>query len=215
MENIQVALRIRPLNKKELSRNDEDVWDIPKSDTITLANRDYYVLKKTSCIGRTTFYFDQCFSPDNDNLQVYQQIVRRVVMSSLNGINGTIFMYGQTGSGKTYTMMGYNKHEDEDNNTSAGQDKCESPRNRSSTPPMRANKRSYSSAGKFYESVGNHKEQQQNNNATPQNGPANGNYIITDMTGSTGILIIALKDIFETVEKVNKFLASFLTINVL
>ena len=27
-------------------------------------------------------------------------------MSSLEGINGTIFMYGQTGSGKTYTMLG-------------------------------------------------------------------------------------------------------------
>ena len=27
-------------------------------------------------------------------------------MSSLEGINGTIFMYGQTGSGKTFTMLG-------------------------------------------------------------------------------------------------------------
>lgn len=27
-------------------------------------------------------------------------------MSSLEGINGTIFMYGQTGAGKTYTMLG-------------------------------------------------------------------------------------------------------------
>lgn len=27
-------------------------------------------------------------------------------MSSLNGINGTIFMYGQTGAGKTFTMLG-------------------------------------------------------------------------------------------------------------
>ena len=27
-------------------------------------------------------------------------------MSSLNGINGTVFMYGQTGAGKTYTMLG-------------------------------------------------------------------------------------------------------------
>jgi chromosomal replication initiation ATPase DnaA len=27
-------------------------------------------------------------------------------MSSLQGINGTIFMYGQTGAGKTHTMLG-------------------------------------------------------------------------------------------------------------
>ena len=30
-------------------------------------------------------------------------------MSSLNGINGSVFMYGQSGAGKTYTMMGYDK----------------------------------------------------------------------------------------------------------
>jgi len=192
MENIQVALRIRPLNKKELTKNDENIWDIPKADTITLANRDYYILKKTSCIGRTTFYYDQCFSPEHDNIQVYQQIVRRVVMSSLNGINGTVFMYGQTGSGKTYTMMGYNKHEEEDISDTSGHDRSDSPRNRSSTPPpMRnASKKNYASASKYYESVGKHNE--------------NGNYIITDMTASTGILVIALRDIFETVETVRK-----------
>jgi hypothetical protein len=27
-------------------------------------------------------------------------------MSSLEGINGTVFMYGQTGAGKTFTMLG-------------------------------------------------------------------------------------------------------------
>jgi kinesin family protein 6/9 len=27
-------------------------------------------------------------------------------MSSLEGINGTVFMYGQTGAGKTFTMTG-------------------------------------------------------------------------------------------------------------
>jgi Cdc6-like AAA superfamily ATPase len=31
---------------------------------------------------------------------------RDIVLSSLDGINGTIFMYGQTGAGKTFTMLG-------------------------------------------------------------------------------------------------------------
>ena len=35
-------------------------------------------------------------------------------MSSLNGINGTIFMYGQTGAGKTYTMLGDAGHDIKD-----------------------------------------------------------------------------------------------------
>jgi len=32
--------------------------------------------------------------------------VKRVTLSALEGINGTVFVYGQTGSGKTYTMLG-------------------------------------------------------------------------------------------------------------
>jgi hypothetical protein len=32
--------------------------------------------------------------------------LRAIVMSSLEGINGTVFMYGQTGAGKTFTMLG-------------------------------------------------------------------------------------------------------------
>lgn len=38
-------------------------------------------------------------------------MVKRVALSSLNGINGTVFVYGQTGSGKTYTMLGRERKE--------------------------------------------------------------------------------------------------------
>lgn len=31
-------------------------------------------------------------------------------MSSLQGINGTVFMYGQTGAGKTFSMLGSHKY---------------------------------------------------------------------------------------------------------
>ena len=37
---------------------------------------------------------------------MYEESCKDIVLSSLNGINGTIFMYGQTGAGKTYTMLG-------------------------------------------------------------------------------------------------------------
>ena len=40
------------------------------------------------------------------NESVYMNSCRDIVLSSLEGINGTIFMYGQTGAGKTYTMLG-------------------------------------------------------------------------------------------------------------
>lgn len=44
---------------------------------------------------------------DQRNTEVYQRSsLRAIVLSSLEGINGTVFMYGQTGAGKTYTMLG-------------------------------------------------------------------------------------------------------------
>lgn len=39
-------------------------------------------------------------------MDIYNDLVKRVTLSSLQGINGTVFVYGQTGSGKTYTMLG-------------------------------------------------------------------------------------------------------------
>lgn len=38
-------------------------------------------------------------------MQVYASTSERVVQSSMDGINGTIFAYGVTSSGKTHTMM--------------------------------------------------------------------------------------------------------------
>ena len=38
-------------------------------------------------------------------------MIKRLALSSLNGINATVFMYGQTGSGKTYTMLGRERKE--------------------------------------------------------------------------------------------------------
>ena len=52
------------------------------------------------------YYTDQCFAPTVSNHDIYEDMVKRITLSSLQGINGTVFVYGQTGSGKTYTMLG-------------------------------------------------------------------------------------------------------------
>lgn len=39
-------------------------------------------------------------------MQVFERVARPVIVSALDGFNGTIFAYGQTGSGKTFTMTG-------------------------------------------------------------------------------------------------------------
>jgi centromeric protein E len=49
---------------------------------------------------------DHIFGMNTANSDIYNDLVKDFVVSSMNGVNSTIFAYGQTSSGKTYTMLG-------------------------------------------------------------------------------------------------------------
>ena len=73
MENINVALRSRPLNSKEVENNEEDMWLITKGRSIkpnptVVQNRELY---QTKSKHRLKFTFDHCFNYDIDNLTMY------------------------------------------------------------------------------------------------------------------------------------------------
>ncbi|KAJ3338718.1 hypothetical protein HDU93_009124 [Gonapodya sp. JEL0774] len=51
---------------------------------------------------------DHVYPAEGSSENVYADI-RDIVVSAMNGINGTIFAYGQTSSGKTFTMQGNEK----------------------------------------------------------------------------------------------------------
>jgi chromosomal replication initiation ATPase DnaA len=107
MENIQVAVRVRPLSQKEITEGEIMPWRI-RQNTIEITKQDSESpmgLKKPS---KQSYCFDHCFPESQSNEQIYIKVAKSVVTSCLEGYNGTIFMYGQTGSGKTYTMLGYN-----------------------------------------------------------------------------------------------------------
>ncbi|KAI3364122.1 hypothetical protein L3Q82_010799, partial [Scortum barcoo] len=53
-----------------------------------------------------SFSFDRVFTAEETTNQLYQDIAKPLVVSTVEGYNGTIFAYGQTSSGKTFTMMG-------------------------------------------------------------------------------------------------------------
>lgn len=58
-------------------------------------------------MGRFLFLFvDHIFDETVPTRELFEKVCRPIVLSTLNGINGSIFAYGQTSSGKTYTMMG-------------------------------------------------------------------------------------------------------------
>mgnify|MGYP003913118245 CR=1 FL=1 len=67
-------------------------------------------MTQTSLKGNM-YSYNKCFDKEHDNVEVYNESCDEIVMSALNGINGTIFMYGQTGAGKTYTMLGDAAHD--------------------------------------------------------------------------------------------------------
>ena len=97
MENIRVALRMRPINAREIAAKDEKAWSITHGNTITLHQQFQTELlskKKISQGSKVSYTFDACFSDQDDNWLVYEKVVRGVISSSLEGINGTVFMYG-------------------------------------------------------------------------------------------------------------------------
>lgn len=53
-----------------------------------------------------SYKFNNCFGEDTTTDELYERTIKRLVKSSLTGVNGTVFAYGPTGSGKTFTMMG-------------------------------------------------------------------------------------------------------------
>ena len=54
------------------------------------------------------FKFTGIFEPDSTQEEIFNKIGNKIINSSLEGYNSTLFCYGQTGSGKTYTICGKN-----------------------------------------------------------------------------------------------------------
>ncbi|XP_023769643.1 kinesin-like protein KIN-12D isoform X1 [Lactuca sativa] len=94
--NVQVLIRIRPLNNMELSAQGY--------------NR---CLKQESaqCLTwlghpETRFTFDHVACETIDQETLFRMVGLPMVENCLSGYNSCIFAYGQTGSGKTHTMLG-------------------------------------------------------------------------------------------------------------
>ena len=102
---IRVIVRKRPLGKKELSKNDQDVVDIRNNRQVVVKELKVKV-DLTKYIEEHSFNFDLAFDELVTNEQIYLQTVRPMIEAAFHKIKVTCFAYGQTGSGKTFTMMG-------------------------------------------------------------------------------------------------------------
>lgn len=104
-EKILVLVRLRPLNDKEISRNDVSDWECINDTTVLFRNS----LQERSMFP-TAYSFDRVFSGDATTRQVYDEGAKGIALSVVSGINSSIFAYGQTSSGKTYTMTGITEY---------------------------------------------------------------------------------------------------------
>ncbi|DAZ93632.1 TPA: hypothetical protein N0F65_007966 [Lagenidium giganteum] len=102
-ESIAVCIRVRPLNDREVRNKDVSVLrTLPGLNAVSLTDRDGAPLSGNNNV----FQYDHIFDETASTQHMYQSVAKRIVRSTLDGINGTIFAYGQTSSGKTYTMQG-------------------------------------------------------------------------------------------------------------
>jgi len=56
------------------------------------------------------FTFDRTYGQTSKKDVIFEESAQQIVMSVLEGYNGTIFAYGQTGTSKTFTMEGSPLH---------------------------------------------------------------------------------------------------------
>ena len=102
---IRVIVRKRPLNQKELAKNDSDIITISSRSTLTVKELRSKV-DLTKYIEEHPFTFDLVYDETSLNENIYIETVRPMIEAAFNKAKVTCFAYGQTGSGKTFTMMG-------------------------------------------------------------------------------------------------------------
>jgi len=102
---INVVVKKRPIFQEELKKGEIDVVSC-SNPNITVHDCKYKVDGITKYIDNQQFEFDNSFSHDESNEDMYRYSVEPILDHVFNCGTITIFAYGQTGSGKTYTMQG-------------------------------------------------------------------------------------------------------------
>jgi hypothetical protein len=102
--NIQVMVRVRPLNDRE-RREDARACCLIDED-----NPQQIILECKP--DQKVFVFDYVTGEKTSQHDIFTIVGKPLTNTCLEGYNGCIFAYGQTGAGKTYTMQGRGLEED-------------------------------------------------------------------------------------------------------
>ncbi|KAL5269141.1 hypothetical protein ACHWQZ_G002835 [Mnemiopsis leidyi] len=105
MSSVKVAVRVRPLNSREIKKNSKCI--------ISMQEKTTCITDPSNAKNKKTFTFDHSYWSTNSKDEhfatqkmVYNDIGKEFLHHSFDGYNTCIFAYGQTGAGKSFTMMG-------------------------------------------------------------------------------------------------------------
>jgi kinesin family protein 18/19 len=106
-DNMVVAIRVRPLNAREIEFSNIETVKINDKDTITINDPTEHKWQDDYRNRREQQYaFDFVFDKSTTQEDVYHQTTNPLLLSVIDGFNATVLAYGATGAGKTYTMVG-------------------------------------------------------------------------------------------------------------
>jgi len=98
--SVQVCVRIRPRNEKELAAGMPVSFGTSDDETAVIE------LDENEDMGKSWPY-DHVFSPDRSNQYIFKTVGMQLVDGALDGFNTVLFMYGQTSSGKLSLLDQY------------------------------------------------------------------------------------------------------------
>ncbi|XP_062559915.1 kinesin-like protein unc-104 isoform X2 [Armigeres subalbatus] len=109
MSSVKVAVRVRPFNSREISRESKCI--IEMSGNTTCITNPKVPPGTSESVKRFNYDYSYWSHDPRDaefstQSMVYADIGEEMLQHSFDGYNVCIFAYGQTGAGKSYTMMG-------------------------------------------------------------------------------------------------------------
>ncbi|XP_073670449.1 kinesin-like protein KIF16B isoform X2 [Paramisgurnus dabryanus] len=114
MASVRVAVRLRPMNRREKDLSAKCIIEMEGNKTTVTNSKLPDGVTGDSVRERTkTFTYDFSYdSSDSKNAnfvsqeRVFKDLGTDVLKAAFEGYNACVFAYGQTGSGKSHTMMG-------------------------------------------------------------------------------------------------------------
>ncbi|XP_074749295.1 kinesin-like protein KIF1B isoform X10 [Strix uralensis] len=105
--SVKVAVRVRPFNSRETSKESKCIIQMQGNSTSIINPKNPKEAPKSFSFDYSywshTSPEDPCFASQS---RVYNDIGKEMLLHAFEGYNVCIFAYGQTGAGKSYTMMG-------------------------------------------------------------------------------------------------------------